>query len=99
VTYSFSLHRLGHNSEAFDIIQSLPPDQLHDPHAAVYVALVLIQAGQLDLAKEDVAAAESGTLYPEEKKLLKEAKTRLVAAAATPSPTNQETGSSLKPMR
>ena len=99
VTYSFSLHRLGRNSEAFDIIQSLPPDQLHDPHAAVYVALVLIQAGQLDLAKEDVAAAESGTLYPEEKKLLEEAKTRLVAAAATPSPTNQETAPSLKPMR
>ncbi len=99
VTYSFSLHRLGRNSEAFDIIQSLPPDQLHDPHAAVYVALVLIQAGQLDLAKEDIAAAESGTLYPEEKKLLEEAKTRLVAAAATPSPTNQETAPSLKPMR
>ena len=99
VTYSFSLHRLGRNTEALGIIQSLPPDQLHDPHAAVYVALVLIQAGQLEAAKEDVAAAESGTLYPEEMNLLDEAKTSLLAASATPSPADQETPPSPKPMR
>jgi tetratricopeptide (TPR) repeat protein len=99
VTYSFSLHRLGRNTEALGIIQRLPPDEWYDPHAAVYAALVLLEAGQLDAAKEDIAAAETGKLYPEEKKLLAEAKTSLLAASATPSPADQETPPSLKPMR
>jgi len=44
VTYALSLHRLGRNPEALAIVQSLPPEALHDPHAAVYVALVLVEA-------------------------------------------------------
>jgi hypothetical protein len=99
VTYSFSLHRLGRNTEALGIIQRLPPDELYDPHTAVYAALVLVEAGQLDAVKEDIAAAETGKLYPEEKKLLEEAKTRFVAASATPSPADQATPPSLEPMR
>jgi predicted Zn-dependent protease len=87
VTYAFSLYRLGRNAEALAIIQSLPPDQLHDPHAAVYAGLVLIEAGQLDAAKEYMGAAENDRVYLEEKKLLDEAKAKLVAAPATPAPT------------
>lgn len=87
ITYVFSLHRLGRNAEALAIIQSLPPDQLHDPHAAVYVALVLIEGSELETAKDYMAAAENGKLYPEEKKLLEEAKAKLIAASAIPSPT------------
>jgi lipopolysaccharide biosynthesis regulator YciM len=98
VTYSFSLHRLGRSREALGIIERLSPGELYDPHAAVYAALVLIEAGQLDAANEDIAVAETDKLYPEEEKLLEEAKTRLVAAAATPSPTNREIAPSLKPM-
>ena len=86
VTYAFSLHRLGRNAEALAIIQSLAPDQLRDPHAAVYVAVVLVMGNELDAAKDYIAAAENGKLYPEEKKLLEEAKTKLIAAAATSSP-------------
>ena len=86
VTYAFSLHRLGRNAEATGIIESLPPDQLHGPHAAIYVALLMVAAGQLDGAKEYIAAAENGKLYPEEKKLLDEAKTGLIAASATTTP-------------
>src|SRR5215831_14111689 len=74
VTYAFSLYRLGRNAEALGIIQTLSPDQLHDPHAAVYAALVLIEAGQIDAAKEYIGAAENDTIYPEERKLLDEAK-------------------------
>src|SRR5215831_14038574 len=69
VTYAFSLHRLGKNAEALAMIQSLPPDQLHDPHAAVYVALVLAEAKELEGAKDYVGAARNGKLYPEEKNL------------------------------
>src|ERR1700757_494307 len=46
VTYAFSLNRLGRNAEALAIVQSLPPDQLREPHAAVYVALVLVEGGE-----------------------------------------------------
>ena len=86
VTYAFSLSRLGRNPEGLAIIQNLPPDQLHDQHAAVYVALLLAEASQLDGAQEYIEAAENGKIYPEEKKLLDEAKTKLAAASPTPSP-------------
>ena len=87
VTYAFSLHRLGRNAEALAIIQSFSPDQLHDPHASVYVALVLVEGNELEGVKDYIAAAENGKLYPEEKKLLEEAKMKLTAASALPSPT------------
>jgi hypothetical protein len=87
VTYAFSLHRLARNAEAFAIIKSLPPERLHDAHAAVYVALVLVERNELEGAKDYIAAAENGKLYPEEKKLREEAKTKLIGASAIPSPT------------
>jgi len=86
VTYAFSLSRLGRNTEALPIIKSLPPDQLHDPHTAVYVALVLVEGSEVEAAKDYIDAAEKGKLYPEEKKLLEEAKTKLIGASASPSP-------------
>jgi len=86
VTYGFSLYRLGRNAEALAGIQTLSPDQLHDSHAAVYAALVLIEAGQIDAAKEYIGAAENDRIYPEEKRLLDEAKTKLIAAKGRPAP-------------
>jgi hypothetical protein len=97
ITYAFSLSRLGRNPEGLAIMQNLPPDQLHDEHAAVYVALLLAGASQLDGAKEYIAAAENGKIYPEEKKLLDEAKTKLAAASATPSPAISSTPVELSP--
>src|SRR6266699_129167 len=86
VTYAFLLHRLARNAEALAIIQSLPPERLRDAHAAVYVALVLVEGNELEGAKDYIATAENGKLYPEEKKLLEEAKTKLIAASAISSP-------------
>jgi Tfp pilus assembly protein PilF len=97
VTYAFSLSRLGSNPEGLAIVQNLPPDQLHDQHAAVYVALLLAEASQLDGTQEYIAAAENGKIYPEEKKLLDEAKTKLAAASATPSPAISSTPVELSP--
>jgi lipopolysaccharide biosynthesis regulator YciM len=97
VTYAFSLSRLGRNPEGLAIVQNLPPDQLHDQHAAVYVALLLAEASQLDGAQEYIAAAENGKIYPEEKKLLDEAKTKLAAASATPPPAISSTPVELSP--
>ena len=98
VTYAFSLHRFGRNAEALAIIQSLPPDQLHDPHAAVYVALVLVAGSELEKAKGYINAAENGKLYPEEKKLIEEAKTKLIAASATPVPADSPSPSGTPPL-
>jgi thioredoxin-like negative regulator of GroEL len=86
VSYAFSLSRLGRNADALAIIQNLPPDQLHDPHAAVYVALLLAEASQIEAAKDYIAAADDEKIYPEEEKLLDEAKTKFASASATPFP-------------
>jgi hypothetical protein len=76
----------------------LLPDQLQDPHAAVYVALVLVEGNELEGAKDFIATAETGKLYPEEKKLLEEAKTKLLAAPATPSPAESPPPGAIPPL-
>ena len=86
VTYAFSLYRLGRGAEGLEIIKKLPPDQLHDPHAAVYVALLLVDANQLEAAKEYIDAADDGRIYPEEKNLLDEARVKLAMASSSLSP-------------
>jgi hypothetical protein len=50
------------------------------------VALLLADAGQIEGAKEYIAAADAGKIYVEEKKLIDEAKSKLAAASVTPSP-------------
>lgn len=86
LTYAYSLNRLGKNAEALAIIQSLPADQLHDPHAALYVALALAEANESERAKDYIATAEHGELYSEEKKLLQAAKAKLIASSVSASP-------------
>jgi hypothetical protein len=85
VTYAFSLYHLGRKGEALAIIQGLPADQLRDPHAAVYAALLLADASQIDAAKDYVAAADD-EIYPEEKVVLDEAKAKIARVSAAPSP-------------
>jgi predicted Zn-dependent protease len=86
VTYAFSLNRLGRNTEAVSIIQGLPADQLRDPHAAVYAALLLADTDQFDAARDYITAAADG-IYPEEKGVLDEARMKVARAAVAPSPT------------
>jgi lipopolysaccharide biosynthesis regulator YciM len=98
VTYAFSLHRLGRNADALAIIHNLPPEALHDAHAAIYVALVLVEGSELEGAKDYIKAAENAKLYLEEKKLLEEAKTKLIAASAIPSPTESPSPGATPPL-
>ncbi len=86
LTYAFSLSRLGKNAEAVRVVEGLSPEQLHAPHAAVYAALLLAQAGQIEAANNYIGIADDEKIYPEEEKLLDEAKTNLETAIATPSP-------------
>jgi predicted Zn-dependent protease len=98
VTYAFSLHRLGRNAEALAVIQSLPPERLHDAHAAVYVALVFVEGNEPEKARDYTKAAETGKLYPEEKKLLEEAKTKVITASAIPPPAESPLPSATPPL-
>jgi tetratricopeptide (TPR) repeat protein len=86
VTYAFSLYSMGRTNEGLEIVKKLPPDQLRDPHAAVYVALLLLNENQTDEAREYIEAAERGPIYLEEKRLLDEARTKLASGSPTPSP-------------
>lgn len=88
VTYAFSLYGLGRTGEGIDILKKFSGEQLHDPHAAVFTAILLLDEGQLDLAREFIEAARKGPLYPEEKRLLEEARARAKGdASPSPSPT------------
>ncbi len=95
VTYAFSLYGLGRTGEGLDVIKKLPNDQLHDPHAAVYVAVLLLDENQVDAAKEYIETARHGPIFIEEKKLLDEALAKLTTA--TPSPVASPTATAPHP--
>jgi predicted Zn-dependent protease len=88
VTYAFALYGIGRTAEGISILEKLPPDQLNDPHIAVYAALLYDDAAQLDAANNYTTLARGGTIFPEEKQLLEEITTRRQNAApsSTPSP-------------
>jgi predicted Zn-dependent protease len=88
VTYAFALYGTGRTAEGISILEKLSPDQLNDPHVAVYAALLYDDATQLDAANNYIALARNGTIFPEEKQLLEEITTRRQNAApsSTPSP-------------
>jgi len=89
VTYAFSLYTIGRTTEGLDVIKKLAPDQLHDPHAAVYVAVLLLDDNQIDAAKEYIGAAHRGVIYAEERRLLDDELAKI--ANASPSPTPSQT--------
>jgi hypothetical protein len=72
----------------------LPNEQLHDPHAAVYVALLLLDNNEADAAREFVEEAQKGPLFVEEKKLLDEAFAKLAA----PSPPRETAPTAASPL-
>jgi predicted Zn-dependent protease len=85
MTYAFSLYMLGRTAEGVEIMKKLPPEGVHDPHAAVYAAVLLLDENQAPAAQEYIFAAHAGPIFPEEKKLLDEAIAK--AKSATTSPT------------
>ena len=88
ITYAFALYGTGRTAEGVGILEKLPPDQLNNPHAAVYAALLYDDENQLDAADKYIALARDGPIFPEEKQLLEEITTRRqnVASSPTPSP-------------
>ena len=97
VTYALSLYGLGRTSDGVEVMKKLSAEQLHEPHVAAYMAVLLLDDNQPEPAKEFVDAARAGSIYSEEKKLLDETlgkvnaqgspgATRPPAPAESPSP-------------
>ena len=95
VTYAFSLYAQGRTTEGLEILQKLPPEALHESHAAVYAAVLLLDVNQTDGAKEYIQVAKRGPIYAEEKRVLDDelAKIAGVSPSPTPSPSPSQTPS------
>ena len=86
VTYAFSLYGIGRTNEALEVIKKIPPESLRDPHAATYVAVLLLDDNQADAAKEYVQIAKRGPVYVEERRLLDDELAKVTGVSATPTP-------------
>src|SRR5438067_2045802 len=86
VTYAFSLYVQGRTTEGLEVLQKLPPEALHEPHSAVYAAILLLDENQTDGAKEYIQVAKRGPIYIEEKHLLEDELAKIAGASPTPTP-------------
>jgi predicted Zn-dependent protease len=87
VAQALSLNSQGRTSDGIAVLQKLAPEKLHDPRVALYLAVLLLNDGKADAAHEFIDAANSGFVFPEERKLLQEAlEKQFSSASATPTP-------------
>jgi Flp pilus assembly protein TadD len=73
-TYAYSLYLQGKTADGLKVMQDLKPADLKKPSVATYYGCLLAGAGQSDRARDYLALAETGTLLPEEKALVANAK-------------------------
>jgi hypothetical protein len=59
------------------LLAQLKPEQLNDPSIATYRAILLLEAGRRDEARQVLPLADKAMLLPEERTMLAEAKARL----------------------
>jgi thioredoxin-like negative regulator of GroEL len=97
VAYAFALYVQGRTTEGLEILQRLPPEALHESHAAVYAAVLLLDVNQTDGAKEYIQAAKRGSIYAEEKRLLEDELTKISGASPSPMPTPAPSATSTSP--
>ena len=86
VTYAFSLYVQGRTAEGLELLQKLPGEALHEPHTAVYAAIILLDLNQTDRAKEYIQLAKHGPIYAEEKRLLEDELTKISGASPSSTP-------------
>ncbi|PYK45748.1 MAG: hypothetical protein DME46_03300 [Verrucomicrobia bacterium] len=90
VAQALSLNSQGRTRDGIAVLQKLPPEKLHDARVALYLAVLFLDDGKADAAHEFVDAANSGFVFPEEKRLLQEAlqkQSNSTSATPAPSPT------------
>ena len=86
MTYAFSLYAQGRTTEGLEILQKLPPEALHESHAAVYAAVLLLDVNQTDSAKEYIQVAKRGPIYAEEKRVLEDELAKIAGVSPSPTP-------------
>ncbi|MEY2491601.1 MAG: hypothetical protein QOH24_552 [Verrucomicrobiota bacterium] len=91
IAQALSFSSQGRASEGIEVLKKLPPEKLHEPHNAAYAAVLLLDRGQFDAAREFINSANAATIFVEEKKLLQEAlqknqPTQTQTPAPAPSP-------------
>jgi len=91
ITYAFSLYVQGRSREGLDVLEKLPPEALHESHAAVYVAVLLLDSNQTDDAKEYIQVAKHGPIFAEEKRLLEDELTKISGGSPSPTPSPSPT--------
>ncbi len=72
-TYALSLHLLGKNKEALDVMRALSPKAFDDPSLGAYYGLILKAAGDAARATPYLAKASKARLLPEERALFNRA--------------------------
>jgi cytochrome c-type biogenesis protein CcmH/NrfG len=77
-TYAFALQTAGDAKKGVRILESLTPEQLHDPAIAAYYGILLAAAGDQARAGEFLDLGEKATLLPQEKALIEKARRSLV---------------------
>jgi predicted Zn-dependent protease len=90
VAQALSLNSQGRTPDGIAVLQKLAPEKLRDARVALYLAVLLLDGGKADAAHEFADAANSGFVFPEEKKLLQEAlqkQSSSTSSTPTPSPT------------
>lgn len=84
VAQALFLNLDGRTGDGIAILQKLPPEKLHDPRLALYLAVLLLNDGKTEAAREFIDEANSGFVFPEEKELLEETLQKHPPAAAPP---------------
>lgn len=87
VTYAFSLYVQGRTTEGLSVLRELPLTSLREPHAAVYMAVLLLDLNQTDDAKQFIQIAKHGPIFAEEKHLLEDQLTKISGGSPTPTAT------------
>ena len=88
VAQALFLNSEGRTADGIAILQKLPPEKLRDPRVALYLAVLLLNDGKPEAAREFIDEANSGFVFPEEKKLLEDA-VQKHPPVPSPSPTPQ----------
>lgn len=76
-TYAFALYSKGDQKGALNVMEQIGPDKLQEPSLAAYYGLFLAANGEKEKARTALELAETGKLLPEEKLLVKKARSEI----------------------
>jgi Tfp pilus assembly protein PilF len=85
IAQALSFYSQGRTGEGVEVLKKLPPENLREPHHAVYAAILLLDENRVNDARDYIEAASAGPLFSEEKKLLEDAMEKL-QSSSSPSP-------------